>query len=300
MKKAGMILEGGGQRGIFTSGVLDYLMQEKFEVPYVIGVSAGACNAVDYVSGQIFRTKQCMIDSQRKYELYGVKTMVKTKHYMNMDLIFGQFPRQDYPFDFKSYVKSPMRCLLTTTNLITGKAEFIEEYHNEDRLLQACRASSSLPFVAPIVKLDGTPMLDGGIADSVPIKKAIVDGFDYNIVILTRGRGYYKEEKDHSMAELAKVHYRRYPNFGKALVNRNHVYNREMDLIDRLEKQGKVFVIRPSIPCVSRTEKDLDKLENFYQHGYDTMEKLYPELKEWMAQREECVSRKRLLVHRFQ
>ena len=298
MKKVGMILEGGGQRGIFTSGVLDYLMEKKLEVPYVIGVSAGACNAVDYVSGQILRTKECMLDAQLDYELYGVKTMVKTKYFMNMDLIFDQFPNHDYPFDFKAYVKSPTRCLLTVTNCLTGRAEFIEEYKDRDRMMAACRASSSLPFASPMVEVDGVPMMDGGIADSVPIKKAIADGFDHNIVILTRRKGYYKKEGNSSTVRLAKLYYHRYPNLAKALMQRGHVYNREMDLIDRLEKQGKVFVIRPEMPCVSRTERDLEKLEDFYWHGYEEAEKNYAKLKEWISQRDECVSRKRMLIRR--
>ena len=298
MKKVGMILEGGGQRGIFTSGVLDYLMEKKLEVPYVIGVSAGACNAVDYVSGQILRTKECMLDAQLDYELYGVKTMVKTKYFMNMDLIFDQFPNHDYPFDFKAYVKSPTRCLLTVTNCLTGRAEFIEEYKDRERMMAACRASSSLPFASPMVEVDGVPMMDGGIADSVPIKKAIADGFDHNIVILTRRKGYYKKEGNSSTVRLAKLYYHRYPNLAKALMQRGHVYNREMDLIDRLEKQGKVFVIRPEMPCVSRTEKDLEKLEDFYWHGYEEAEKYYAKLKEWISQRDECVSRKRMLIRR--
>ena len=272
MKKVGMILEGGGQRGIFTSGVLDYLMGKKLVVPYVIGVSAGACNAVDYVSGQILRTKECMLDAQLDHELYGFRTLVKTKYFMNMDLIFDQFPNHDYPFDFRSYVKSPTRCLLTTTNCLTGRAEFIEEYRDRKR------------------------MMDGGIADSVPIRKAIADGFDYNIVILTRGKGYYKKESNSSAAKLARLHYRQYPKLAQALAMRNHVYNRQMDLIERLEQQGRVFVIRPVMPCVSRTERDLEKLEDFYWHGYDMGEKLYPALKEWMSKREECVSKKRLLI----
>ena len=298
MKKVGMILEGGGQRGIFTSGVLDYLMEKKLEVPYVIGVSAGACNAVDYVSGQILRTKECMLDAQLDYELYGVKTMVKTKYFMNMDLIFDQFPNHDYPFDFKAYVKSPTRCLLTVTNCLTGRAEFIEEYKDRERMMAACRASSSLPFASPMVEVDGVPMMDGGIADSVPIKKAIADGFDHNIVILTRRKGYYKKEGNSSTVRLAKLYYHRYPNLAKALMQRGHVYNREMDLIDRLEKQGKVFVIRPEMPCVSRTERDLEKLEDFYWHGYEEAEKNYAKLKEWISKRDECVSRKRMLIRR--
>lgn len=298
MKKAGMILEGGGQRGIFTSGVLDYMMTKKLKVPYVIGVSAGACNAVDYVSGQILRTKECMLDAQLDYELYGLRTMLKTKYFMNMDLIFDQFPNHIYPFDFEAYAKSPTRCLLAATNCQTGKAEFIEEYRDRERLMRACRASSSLPFASPAVRVDQNPMMDGGIADSVPVQKAIEDGYDYNIIILTRRKGYYKKESGSGTMRLVKLYYRKYPMLARALIQRNHNYNRTMDLIDRLEKQGRVFVIRPEAPCVSRTERDLEKLEDFYWHGFAMGEKLYPQLRAWLALRDECISQKRAMLRK--
>lgn len=292
MKKVGMILEGGGQRGIFTSGVLDYFMEQKLQVPYVIGVSAGACNALDYVSGQILRTKECMLDAQMDHELYGMKTMVKTKYFMNMDLIFNQFPNQYYPFDYEAYRKSPVRCLLATTNCRTGKVEFMEEYENKERLMAACRASSSLPFAAPMVEIDGVPMLDGGIADSVPIRRAIDDGYDHNIVILTRKKGYYKKPGRKSV-KLARVCYHDYPKLVSALNRRSYVYNRSMELIESRERQGKDFVIRPSAATVSRTERNLEKLEDFYWHGYETAKEVYPALMEWLEKREEssCCSR---------
>lgn len=295
MKKVGMVLEGGGQRGIFTAGVLDYFMEKKLELPYVIGVSAGACNAIDYVSGQLLRTKECMLDAQFDYELFGVKTMMKTKHFMNMDLIFDELPNHVYPFDFRRYVKSPIRCLMTTTNCLTGRAEYLEEYRDRERMEQICRASSSLPFGAPMVKIDGVPMLDGGIADSIPIRKAMADGFDYNIVVLTRRRGYYKEERKDVSIRMAQMYYRRYPMLVRALAQRAHVYNRTLDLLEMLEKKGKVWIIRPTAPCVSRTERDLEKLEDFYWHGYEEAERLYPQMRGWLEKREECISRKRLM-----
>ena len=162
-------------------------------------------------------------------------------------------------------------------------------------MMQICRASSSLPFGAPMVKIDGVPMLDGGIADSIPVRKAIADGFDHNIVILTRHKGYYKEERTDATIRIAKLYYHRYPMLVKALSQRAHVYNRTLDLLDRLERKGMVFVIRPTAPCVSRTERDLEKLEDFYWHGYEEAKRLYPQLHAWLEQREECVSRKRLL-----
>lgn len=296
MKKVGMVLEGGGQRGIFTSGVLDYFMEKKLKVPYVLGVSAGACNAVDYVSGQILRTKECMLDAQLNYELYGVHTMMKTRHFMNMDLIFDDFPNRYYPFDYKAFARSPMRCVLEATNCLTGKPVYLEEYRDRQRLMDACRASSSLPFAASPVKLDGVPLMDGGISDSIPVRKAIREGYRYNIVILTRPRGYRKKEEPGSSVKLARMYYRKYPGLSRALKSRNQVYNRTMELLEHLEKRGRVFLICPSLPSVSRTEKDLEKLEDFYWHGYEEAKRLYPQLREWLSRREECVSRKRYLM----
>ncbi len=295
-----MILEGGGQRGIFTSGVLDYFMERKLKVPYVLGVSAGACNAVDYVSGQILRTKECMLDAQIDNELYGFQTMMKTKYFMNMDLIFDDFPNRQYPFDYEAFARSPMRCVLEATNCLTGKPVYIEEYLNRKRLMDACRASSSLPFAASPVMVDGIPMMDGGISDSVPIRQAIREGYDYNIVILTRPRGYRKRERPDKTIKLAKMCYRKYPGLSRALMNRNYVYNRTMELLEHLEERGRVFLIHPSASSVKRTEKDLEKLEDFYWHGYEEAERLYPQLKEWLSRREECISKKRYYIRQRQ
>ena len=190
MKKAGMILEGGGQRGIFTSGVLDYLMEKKVELPYVIGVSAGA-RAMQLITFPIRSsgTKECMLDAQLDNELYGVKTLMHTKYFMNMDLIFDEFPNHLYPFDYEAYVKSPTQ--LPAGGRRTASPErrnIIEEYREP-----SAKMMHDLPgILQPAVRcadgkdLDGVPMLDGGIADSIPVRKAIADGFDHNIVILTR------------------------------------------------------------------------------------------------------------------
>lgn len=288
MKKAGLVLEGGGERGVFTSGVLDYMMEENFKLPYVIGVSAGACNAVGYVSWQPCRTKRCMIDSQKKYHLYSAKNILKTGYYIDMDLIFNQFPTNDYPFDFKTYADSGIRCLMTVTNCLTGKPEYIEETKDSNRMMAACRASSSLPFVSPMVDIDGKPMMDGGLTDSIPIQRATKDGFKYNVLVLTRPKGYRKSsEKPGKTVKLAKRIYKAYPMLVRALALRNRRYNKTMEIIEQLEAKGRVFVIRPTIPCVGRTEKNIGKLEHFYEHGYETMKKEWPKLQEWLKRTEE-------------
>ena len=186
MKKAGMVLEGGGTRGVFTAGVLDYFMEQGMYLPYVIGVSAGACNAVDYASHQPGRMKLCTIDFLEAGSYVGLKSLVKTHSLFNMDLIFDIFPNKIIPFDYDTYFSSGMECILTATNALTGKAEYLSEKSDRQRLMTICRASSSLPVVSPIVDVDGIPMVDGGVADSVPIRKALHDGVKKPVIILTR------------------------------------------------------------------------------------------------------------------
>ena len=283
LKKATIVLEGGATRGIFTSGALDYLMEQDIYFSDVIGVSAGACNAVDYVSRQPGRTRDCMIPNTKdmKY-INGVKDTIREKSLMNMDLIFDKYPNELIPFDFDTYFQSEMHCELVTTNCLTGNAEYMTETEDPDRLMKLCRASSSMPLAAPIANVDGIPYMDGGLADSIPIEHALEKGNDKIVVVLTRNPGYRKKRALKATEQLYKRAYKKYPNLVHAIMTRNAVYNRQMKLIEKLEEEGKIFVIRPLIPTVSRMEKDYDKLQHFYMHGNRLMKKEYQGLLEYL------------------
>ena len=283
LKKATIVLEGGATRGIFTSGALDYLMEQDIYFSDVIGVSAGACNAVDYVSRQPGRTRDCMIPNTKdmKY-INGVKDTIREKSLMNMDLIFDKYPNELIPFDFDTYFQSEMHCELVTTNCLTGNAEYMTETEDPDRLMKICRASSSMPLAAPIANVDGIPYMDGGLADSIPIEHALEKGNDKIVVVLTRNPGYRKKRALKATEQLYKRAYKKYPNLVHAIMTRNAVYNRQMKLIEKLEEEGKIFVIRPLIPTVSRMEKDYDKLQHFYMHGNRLMKKEYQGLLEYL------------------
>ena len=268
MKKAGLILEGGGTRGVFTAGVLDYFMEQGLYLPYVIGVSAGACNAVNYVSRQPGRMKTCTIDFFLSFCYVGLKYLVKYHSLFNMDLIFDLFPNKIIPFDYDTYFSSGQTCFLTATDCLTGKAVYLRETADRQRLMAACRASSSLPMVSPMVEVDGIPMLDGGLGDSVPIRKALRDGIKKNIVILTRQEGYRKTPARRSL-RMAKLLYPKYPNLIRAVKNRAYYYNRTMELLEDLEDRGHVRILRPQIPVIKNTEDRVDVLTAFYQHGYE-------------------------------
>ncbi len=269
-----IVLEGGATRGVFTSGILDYLMEEDLYLSHVIGVSAGSCNGVDYVSRQIGRTKKCMIPEKKEYSYYsGVRSAIKEKSILDMDMVFDTFPKKIYPFDFETYFQSDMVCEIVTTNCETGKAEYMTEQSDPDRLMKLCRASSSMPLLSPIVNIDGVPYLDGGLADSVPIRRALQSGNEKIVLVLTRNPGYRKKPISKGTVKLYRRAYKKYPNLVHAAIYRNHVYNKTMELVERLEEEEKIFVIRPLVPTVSRLERDETALTAFYQHGYNLMKR---------------------------
>lgn len=284
MRRSGLILEGGGTRGVFTAGVLDYFMERELYLPYVIGVSAGACNAVNYVAHQPERTKKCTIDYLAAGSYVGVKYLIRNHSLFNMDLIFDAFPNAIFPFDYDTFFQSGQTCILTATNCQTGRAAYLQEKESRERLMQICRASASLPVVSPMVSVDGVPMLDGGVADSIPIRKALKDGVKRNVIVLTREKGYRKRPAGKSL-QLAKIMYKKYPYLIRGIRNRANEYNRTMELIESLENRGHVFVIRPQIPVVKNTEDDRVVLTAFYRHGYEYAREIFPDLQAFLAKR---------------
>ena len=279
MVKATLVLEGGATRGVFTSGALDYLMEKDFYTSYVIGVSAGSCNAVGYVSKQPGRTRDCMIQKDKEYSYYyGFRKFIKEKSLMDMDMVFDRYPNEIYPFDYDTYFASDIECEIVTTNCVTGRAEYMTEDSDKQRLMKICRASCSMPLICPMVNVDGIPYLDGGLADSIPIERAMEIGNGKSIVILTRNPGYRKKMPSRATVQLYRRAYNKYPNLIRSIVNRSIVYNRTMKLLEQQEAEGKIFVLRPLIPTVSRLEKDYDALMHFYEHGYRLMRKQYDEL----------------------
>ncbi len=283
MINATMVLEGGATRGVFTSGVLDYLMEKDTYVSHVIGVSAGSCNGVDYVSKQIGRTRDCMIHKEKEYSYYyGFTKFIKEKSILDMDMIFDKYPKEIYPFDFDTYFASDMECEIVTTNCETGKAEYMTEKNDKERLMKLCRASSSMPLISPMVNIDGVPYLDGGLADSIPIGRASKLGNKKIVVILTRNPEYRKKPVTKGMAKMYQKAYKSYPELVRTTICRNARYNRQAEMVEKLEKEGKIFVLRPLIPTVSRLEKDYDMLMNFYEHGYCLMKREYERMMEYL------------------
>lgn len=283
-----IVLEGGATRGVFTSGALDYLMEKDLYLSHVIGVSAGSCNGVDYVSKQPGRTRDCMIHKEKEYSYYsGVRKFIRKKSLLDMDLIFDKYPNEIFPFDYETYFASEMECELVTTNCITGQAEYMKEREDRKRLMKICRASSSMPLVSPMVNVDGNLYLDGGLADSVPVGRAIELGNDKIVLILTRNPGYRKKMTTRPAANMYRKAYKNYPNLVRTAIRRNYVYNQTMLQVKRMEAEGKIFVLRPTMPTVSRLERNYDSLMRFYEHGYKSMEKQYDVLRRYLEEKRE-------------
>lgn len=265
-QNTGLVLEGGGMRGVFTSGVLDYFLDAGITFPYCVSVSAGACNGLSYKSRQRGRAKTSNIDMLEKYRYIGMKYLWTQHSILDRDFLYDRMVNEVLPFDYEACFANPMTFEMVTTNCLTGKACYLTEEHDADRLLTIAKASSSLPYVCPIVWVDRQPMLDGGIIDSIPIERAIATGHDFNVVVLTRNRGY--REKAHDI-KVPKYIYRRFPRLRLLLSKRHAIYNAQLDLVERLEDEGRIKVIRPQRPLeVTRLCSDVNKLTALYNEGY--------------------------------
>lgn len=265
-RNTGLVLEGGGMRGVFTTGVLDAFMKHDLYFRYVVAVSAGACNGVSYMSHQIRRARIANINMLGQYDYIGLKNLITQRSIFDRKLLYDEFPNKLVPFDWETYSKSGAEFEVVTTNCHTGRSEYLSEYKNPQRLNDIIMASSALPFVSSVVEVDGTPMLDGGIIDSIPIQRAVDTGHDFNIVISTRNMGY--RSKGHDM-KLPPLIYDEYPRLRVALSHRIEAYNEQLEMMERMERWGEIVVIRPDRPLeVGRVTRDTDKLERLYEEGF--------------------------------
>ena len=270
-RNTALVLEGGGMRGVFTSGVLDAFMKYNLYFHYVVAVSAGACNGLSYMSHQPRRARISNIDYLAKYKYIGLRHLVTQGCIFDTKLLYEDFPKTLLPYDFDTYFNNPDVFEMVTTNCLTGKACYLHVKDDRQRLLDAVRASSSLPYVSKIVNVDGIPMLDGGIVDSIPVMRAMEQGHHKNVVVLTRNKGYRSTEADH---KIKYFFYKNYPRFRVVLSHRCEAYDRQLDMIDQLEESGQIICIRPERKMeVGRIEKDVTKLEALYEEGYKLGEK---------------------------
>jgi predicted patatin/cPLA2 family phospholipase len=266
-RKTGLVLEGGGMRGVFTSGVLDAFMKHNLYFHYVVAVSAGACNGMSYISRQPRRARISNIDFLAKYDYIGLRYLVTQGCLFDQKLLYERFPEELIPFDYDEYFKYAEGFEMVATNCRTGQAAYLKELKDKSRVNEIVKASSSLPYVSKIVNIDGEPYLDGGIIDSIPVMRAIATGHKTNVVVSTRNFGFRKTVKDRKIPHFI---YKNYPRLRVALSRRIEAYNNQLQLIEDLEAQGDIICIRPQKPVeVGRLERDTNKLESLYEEGFD-------------------------------
>lgn len=279
--KLGLVLEGGASRTYFSCGVIDKLMQEEIWADYLIGVSAGIANGISYASRQFGRNLELGTVYLHDKRYMGMRHLLNphNRSYYNIPFVFGEIPEKWLPFDYEAFEAYPGEVIAVVTNMRTGKAEYLPVPRRDKRLREVI-ASCALPLLFQPVDIDGTPYMDGGIADPVPADQALAAGCDKLIVVVTRERGYRKVKEQG--AGLAARKYRQYPAFVDTLEHRVEIYNRSHERLYQLEKEGKAFVIAPdSIDC-KRTEGSPDVIRALYEQGFRTMTSQMPALREYL------------------
>lgn len=262
--KVGLVLEGGAMRGMYTAGVLDIFLDHQIPVDGIIGVSAGVLFGVNYVSKQRGRALRYNIKYAGDKRYMGIHSLITTGNIVNKDFAYYEVPFKLDLFDQETFANSKTDFYATVTNVDSGKAEYIK-ITDVYKQMEVFRATSAMPFVSKIVSLDNKKYLDGGIADSIPVDKCHELGYDKIIVVLTRPLEYRKKKTNTLVPKLV---YYKYPNFVEAINQRYQKYNQTVAKIAKLEKENKIFVIRPSrtVP-IKRLEKDPERLQELYDLG---------------------------------
>lgn len=261
----GLVLEGGGFRGMYTCGVIDVFMENGICFDEVVGVSAGAAFGCNIKSKQIGRALRYNKRFCRDSRYSGLKSFIKTGDLYNKEFAYGIVPTILDPFDTKTFRENPLKFTVVCTDIHTGNPVYHEIQNGDATDIEWIRASASIPIVSKPVKLDGYELLDGGVSDSIPVNW-MLERSDKTVIVLTRDKSYHKEPMKY--IHLLKKAFKEYPNLQKALENRYIVYNKTLDEIEQLEREGKVFVIRPSKPIsCAMIEKDPNHLQEIYDIG---------------------------------
>lgn len=280
MYQAGLVLEGGGMKGVYTSGVLDYFMEQNLEFSSCYGVSAGASNLCSFISKQKTRAYHIMVDYLDDKDYCSKRSLIKTGDMFNVEMCYDLIPNVLNPFDYETFQKYTGKAYAVVTNIETGKAEYMQLKDMKQDTI-AVRASCSLPLISRNVIIHGKPYLDGGISDSIPLQRSMLDGNLKNVVILTKEEGYIRQPSKH--LELLRLRYLKYPKVYELMKNRHLMYNETLKLIDSQVQNQNAFVIRPKHKSpVNRIEHERYRLEKLYEEGYEDAKNCFPELLQFL------------------
>ena len=279
-----LVSQGGGTRGAFTAGVQDVLMREKITFPYVIGTSAGALNNTDFISGDIGRSKVVTTELVKDKKFLSLHNLIHKGGIFDFHYLCDELPKGKLPFNREQFDSYNGIFVAVATSLETGEAAYFYKGKTKD-IWQGVKASASIPLLSEPVKVDGHLYLDGGVSANVPWRKPAEDGADKLVVILTRPLDFRKKLKiDHPIKSAAKAMYHNYPKFLEAYLNAPKAYNKDLEDLNGLVEEGKAFIIGPEVPLdISSTESDPKKLLPVYHKGVEVMEKLLPDLKEYLT-----------------
>ena len=261
-----LILEGGTLRPIFTAGILDALLDNNISFPYCIGVSAGITNGVSYLSKQKGRNLEILMKYRNDKRYLGYGNFLKCKSLFGLDFVFDEIPNKLVPFDMDTYKKYPGKVLVGVTNAKTGETEYLDGKELDDKAT-LLRATCAIPIFFPVIKINNNEYYDGGLCDPIPVRKAIEDGNKKHLIILTQPTGYRKELSKKNVF-VSKMLSNKYPNLKDAFLTRHENYNATVKFCEELEKQRKAIILRPDYKLES-FEKDTNKLQSNYQHGYE-------------------------------
>lgn len=260
-----LVLEGGTFRPIFSAGVMDAMLDKEVMFPYCIGVSAGITNGFSYISKQKNRNLDILLKYRHDKRYIGKRNLLKCKSLFGLDFVFDTIPNKIYPFDWKTFESYQGKLLVGATNAKTGKVEYFDGM-KLDKKCTMLRATCAIPFVFPEIMIEGTPYYDGGLCDPIPIRKAIEDGNQKHLIVLTRPKEYRKKlGKSNQFA--SKVLRKKYPNLEPILLKRHTAYNETVRFCEQLEREGKAFILRPKNP-VDSMEKDINTIRETYNMGY--------------------------------
>lgn len=282
MVQAGLVLEGGGMRGIYTAGILDCFMEKGLQFSSCYGVSAGACHLSGYMSGQIGRAYRISLDYLEDPEYCSTGSLLKTGNLFGVDFCYNRIPNELDPYDYDAAASYPGKCYAVAVNIETGEAEYLP-LKDMRKDITAVQASASLPLVSRNVSFNGKLYLDGGMVDSIPIRRSIADGNRKNVIVLTQPEGYRKKPITHVNTQAMRIIYKDFPKVPEVMRRRYLVYNRTLDYIQKLEESGRVFVFRPEpLFKINRIEKDKNKLKALYLQGYHDAAQKYEAMKQYL------------------
>ena len=269
-------------RGLWTAGVTDVMMEHDVWPDGLIGVSAGAAFGCNYKSRQAGRAIRYNTRFAKDSRYSGLRSLLTTGDYFNAQFGYHIVPYQYDLFDVEAFEQNPMVFTVVCTDVLTGKAVYHDMTHVDYDELEWLRASASMPLASKVVEVQGRKLLDGGVADSIPLSYNEQQGYDRNVVILTQPKGYRKEHN--RLMPLIRLSLRKYPNMVKAMADRHLMYNRELDYVAQAEREGRCLVIRPDekIP-IGHISHDADEMRHVYELGRQVGERYIERIKEFYA-----------------